>query len=459
MFQSLYNWATQESKLNNVDTALIMFEHCAFLARTLSNGGFEADVYNNRGEILYNQNRFRESLQEYDKMAAIVGKLDDPLYDLYLYMNRGNTFAALKKYQQAEEDLAKARRIAIRLKANYELSQVFLFQSELFEKTNEFEKAFELRKKADSLKTMIASEKSLQDIHRLEVQYQTAEKDRSIAEQKMKLAERQSAIRKKDMTNTGLIIGCLFLLTIIMLTYRNIRHRRRLYVKEQELHQQKINELETERQLIAAQSLMKGQEEERSRLAKDLHDGVGGLLSGVKLSLSNMQGNVFLSEDNAKAVNSIIGQLDNSINELRRVSHNMMPEALIKYGLKEALENYCENIDHSGNLNVRLQTYGLEQRMVQDAEIILYRIVQELLNNVIKHAAAKQALVQLIREESKFTLTVEDDGKGFDLNSSGPQNGAGLQNIKARAGYLNGFVDIRTRPGEGASITIEGNIS
>src|SRR5690606_2178561 len=121
--------------------------------------------------------------------------------------------------------------------------------------------------------------------------------------------------------------------------YRNIRQRSRLSIKERALHQQQIGQLEKERQLIGAQSLMKGQEEERSRLAKDLHDGVGGLLSGVKLSLSNMKGNVFLSEDNAIAVNTIIGQLDNSISELRRVSHNMMPEALVKYGLKEALEN------------------------------------------------------------------------------------------------------------------------
>lgn len=172
-----------------------------------------------------------------------------------------------------------------------------------------------------------------------------------------------------------------------------------------------------------------------------------------------MSGNVFLSEENARAVNNIIGQLDNSINELRRVSHNMMPEALIKYGLKEALENYCERIDHSGQLNVRLQTYGLERRMEQDTEIVLYRIVQELLTNVIKHAEAKVVLIQLVRETDKISLTVEDNGKGFDINSTLEKKGAGLQNIQARAGYLNGIVDIRTSPGEGTSVTIEGTVN
>src|SRR5690606_3741784 len=304
----------------------------------------------------------------------------------------------------------------------------------------------------------IANEQSLKEIQRLEVQYQTAAKNKTLAEQKAVLAMRQAALRKKDMVNTVLIMGCLLLTGLILLVYKHVRNRQKLHAKEQELNRQKINELEKERQLVAAQSLMKGQEEERSRLAKDLHDGVGGLLSGVKLGLSTMKGNVFLSEENAQAVNTILGQLDNSIAELRRVSHNMMPEALVKFGLKEALENYCENIIQSSPLDVRLQTYGLDQRLEQDTEIILYRMVQELLNNVNKHAEATQDLVQLIRESDKFTLTVEDDGKGFDANDPNHHQGAGLQNIKARAGYVNGDVDIRTRPGEGTSITIEGNL-
>jgi len=456
IFHSLYNWATQESKLGNIDSALTMFERCAYLAKKLTCDGCLADVYNNIGEILYNQNRFAQSLRQYDKMARIVKELNDPQYDLYLHMNRGNTLTALGNYRQANEDLIKAQILGMQLEANFELSQIFLFRSELAEKTNDFEKALDFRKKSDSLKAMIANDKSLKDIHRLEIQYQTAEKDRSIAEQKVRLAERQTAIRKKDLINTGLFIGCLLLAAIAFLAYRNVRHRQRLSEKERELHQQKINELEKQRQLIAAQSLMKGQEEERSRMARDLHDGVGGLLSGVKLGLSTMKGNVFLSEENARTVTTIIGQLDSSINELRRVSHNMMPEALIKYGLKEALENYCEGLDQSGQLNVRLQTYGLEERMAQDTEIIVYRIIQELLNNVIKHAEAKQVLVQLIRQADRFALTVEDDGKGFDINSPDYKSGAGLQNIQARAGYLNGTIDVRTRPGEGTSVTIEG---
>ncbi|QEC72080.1 sensor histidine kinase [Arachidicoccus ginsenosidivorans] len=203
---------------------------------------------------------------------------------------------------------------------------------------------------------------------------------------------------------------------------------------------------------------MKGQEQERSRLARDLHDGVGGLLSGVKLRLSSMKGNFYLPEESAISLQGIIGQLDNSIQELRRVSHNMMPEALIKYGLKEALENYTDYIQSSGALQIQLQLYGLEHRLNQDTEIILYRIVQELLTNVIKHAQATNVLLQFIRNNDRFTLTVEDNGKGFDKDPEGAKNGAGLSNINARVAYLNGNMDINTAPGKGCSITIEGAI-
>ncbi len=200
---------------------------------------------------------------------------------------------------------------------------------------------------------------------------------------------------------------------------------------------------------------MKGQEEERSRLARDLHDGIGGLLSGVKFSMSSaLYGNVFLSEEAAGSFEKLIAQLDHSIVELRRVSHNMMPEALFSYGLKEALCNYCTNLSQSGRLEIELQAYGLENRMDQSAEIVIYRLVQELLNNIVKHAQAKKVLTQLVRDGDRFTLTVEDDGKGFDVN--GVSQGAGLANIRARTAYLNGTIDIVSKQGEGTSVYIEG---
>lgn len=294
-------------------------------------------------------------------------------------------------------------------------------------------------------------------INEIENKYQAKQKQDSILVLQKNNQIQSLALHKKQNQNIFIFSGAVLVLLTGFFFYRNLRNKHRLLKQSEQMYQQQIIQLEKERKLVAVQSLMKGQEEERSRLAKDLHDGVGGLLSGVKLSLSNMKGNVFLTEENAEAVTKIIVQLDSSISELRRVSHNMMPEALIKYGLKEALENYCESIDRSGRLNVRLQIYNLDQRLEQDTEIILYRIVQELLNNAIKHAEAKEVLVQLIREKDRFTLTVEDDGKGFDPNDNAHRQGAGLQNVLARAGYLNGTVDVRSRPDEGTSVTIEGS--
>jgi signal transduction histidine kinase len=294
-------------------------------------------------------------------------------------------------------------------------------------------------------------------VNEIEGKYQSQQKHDSILLLQKNSQLQLADLHQKKALNRMLISGCLVLLLLLALAYRNFKNKNQLLHQSEELKSTRIAELEKERQLVAMQSVLKGQEEERSRLARDLHDGVGGLLSGVKLSLSAMKGNVFISQENAASVNRVIVQLDHSIGELRRVSHNMMPEALIKYGLLEALQNYCASLNVSDVLKVQLQAYGLEQRMEQNTEIVVYRIVQELLNNVIKHADAKNALVQLIREGDRFTLTVEDDGKGFDVAQIEQAKTAGFSNIRARAAYLGGSLDIHSIPGQGTSVNVEGN--
>lgn len=221
------------------------------------------------------------------------------------------------------------------------------------------------------------------------------------------------------------------------------------------MQEQKIRELETEKQLMATQSLLKGQEEERSRIAKDLHDGLGGLLSGVKLQLGAMKGNLILSEQDGLTFNRVLNNLEESIGEMRRVAHNMMPETLLKFGLPQALEDYCEGLSRQQPFSIQCDFRGLEERMEHSTELVLYRIVQELINNAVKHSGASSILVQIIRhDKEQLNLTVEDNGTGFDTNQE-YTNSAGLRNIVSRVKYLNGKIDIQSESGKGTSVYIE----
>jgi two-component system NarL family sensor kinase len=204
--------------------------------------------------------------------------------------------------------------------------------------------------------------------------------------------------------------------------------------------------------------MLKGQEEERSRLAKDLHDGLGGLLSGVKFSLSNMKDNLVVTPDNMIVFERSLDMIDTSIKELRRVAHNMMPEMLTKFGLDEALKEYCNSINATKLVAVKYQSHGMTGRIDKSIEIIVYRIIQELLNNILKHAVATQAFVQLIKEGSRLNIVIEDNGKGFDINLPENNKGAGWVNIRSRVEYLKGQVEIHSEAGKGTLVNIELNV-
>ncbi|MBS1620689.1 MAG: ATP-binding protein [Bacteroidetes bacterium] len=169
-----------------------------------------------------------------------------------------------------------------------------------------------------------------------------------------------------------------------------------------------------------------------------------------------MKGNLIMTPDNAQAFERSMDMLDSSIKEMRRVAHNMMPEALVKFGLDTALKDFCNDINRSGALQVTYQSIGLENTVTdQTVAITIYRIVQELINNIIKHAAAKTAVVQVSKTDGEISITVEDDGKGFDPAILKQPRGIGWSNIQSRVEYLKGKLDVQSEPFKGTSVLIE----
>lgn len=300
-------------------------------------------------------------------------------------------------------------------------------------------------RKADSINQALKGAQVTRKIKELEVKYGLLQK-----QQELDLERAEN--RNKRIQNTILWISLAAVLLISLLLYRTFSLRRRLQI-------QKIQELEKEKQLLAATAILQGQEEERSRLARDLHDSMGGMLSGIKNSFTDMKDSILLSPEDLQRFEKGINLLDTSINEFRRVAHNMMPEALQKFGLNAALRDFCAGMNSSNQLRVIYQSYDLDGIVLPTAvNTTIYRVVQELLTNILKHAAASEAVVEVSKVDQKLLITVEDNGKGFDPALLESAAGIGWNNIRNRIDFLKGKLDIQSAPGEGTAVNIEINV-
>lgn len=385
-----------------------------------------------------------------EKYAVMLNKVAVDLPDKATLAEVRNV-NALNYLLRKEYSLAKAELdggIILAKKENADaLGNLYQTYSKLYFIQNKIKEAEDYAYKYDSLQS-VANIKELNFyIEDLEAKYETEKKENRIKLQETELKQKSNFIY-------FLVAGVISLVVISLLTYRNYRHRQRL-------QQAKIDELETEKKLTATEAVLKGEEKERTRLAKDLHDGLGGMLSGIKFSLNNMKENLIMTPENAQAFERSIDMLDSSIREMRRVAHNMMPEILVKYGLDTALREFCNEIDRSGAIHASYQSVGMKDMQVdQTISITVYRIVQELVNNAVKHARAKNVLVQLHQSESEkiLAVTVEDDGMGFDQDTLRSSGGMGWHNIQNRVEFLKGRLDLQSGPGKGSSVMIEINI-
>lgn len=316
-------------------------------------------------------------------------------------------------------------------------------------------KAYQFLEKASFLKDSLAEETNYQQVNTLAAAFESEKKETEIMRLENEQQQQLSITRRRTLTIYLLVVITVALVWVCFLIYRNYKKDRQLHKQEQALQDQKIIDLEKDRQLSSITAMLKGQEEERSRIAKDLHDGLGGLLSGTKLAFSNIRETMILEKEDAIRFDKSLHMLDNTISDMRKIAHNLMPEALVRFGLEEALTDFCDYINSTTSANLTYQAFGEKRALSNTAETFIYRIFQELINNSIKHAKPSEIIVQLTKTSSKTIIAVEDDGLGFDTAILNSNKGSGFANIRYRVQYFNGVCDIVSTPQKGTLVTIE----
>ena len=310
--------------------------------------------------------------------------------------------------------------------------------SKAYSRVGDYKNAYETRVEYMRLNDSLFSSNSAKEISELNVKFQTSEKEKKIAEQNLLIANKN--IRLRNLLFTLIAAGLLISLLVA------------LYFQRRKTFQQSLITLKKEQDISLLKALMTGEEKERSRLARELHDGLGGILAAAQMQVSNVETNG--QEEELIKKQKATELVRQAATESRRIAHNLLPETLLRYGLDEALKEYSKSITESKLIQLDYESVGMQENLDQSAGLSIYRIIQELVNNIIKHSGATEALVQLQREGEKLSITVEDNGKGFSPQQNG-KTGIGLSNIRSRVSYLNGSLDIRSEEQKGTSVYIE----
>ncbi|WP_428330563.1 ATP-binding protein [Mucilaginibacter sp.] len=456
LVEALSNTATVYMNLGKPNKAITLLNEAMLISRRQKDYTYlinELVMYNNTlvtqrkyAQLGRNNSEIRELSRLTDNKRGMVNA---EYFDGLAYFDAKNYEAAKQHFITA---LALARKYdepLIEQQADNELADIELLGGNV-------SKYHDYNNQEDSIRTKLHLDQILINTQELETKYNVAKKEAAILTLHKEKQIQALTLQKRTIYIVILTCALCVLLIVGWLVRNNSIRKEKLLISEREVKEQQIQILEKEKELLTTQALMDGQEAERSRLAKDLHDGLGGILTGTKYSLSSMKQDMIISAENAAAFEKTMNMLDQSISELRRVAHNMMPESLLKLSLNDALDDYCMQITTSGALKVTYQSFGIDNLLVDEAvKIAVYRIVQELINNVVKHASAQTAIVQITRKEATLGITVEDDGKGFKLANLSFAAGMGYKNLKSRVDFLKGNIDVKSEPGSGTSVFIQ----
>lgn len=439
---------------DNTSEVFSYLEKAAATALSIESAYYRSSIYQGVSGIYNDENEFILGNRYADSALKHLVMEEGGLYAASIYLTKGRALQGLKQTEQAISFYQESLALANQFSDYATLAEVYQSLAECAKEQGDFSNALQYLEKYIMYKDSVQSMEQQVLFAKVDAAYQKEQRLSEIAYLKSNGELLKLQMRQRLYWIVFLAISLMLVLVFVMV-WRHIAKRNLAITKQTiEINESRIRQLEQEAQMVAMDAIIKGEQNERSRVAQDLHDGVGSLLSGLKLSLSSMKGNMVISEEMAHAFERSILQLDNAITEMRRVAYNMMPEALVKYGLVDATKNFCDNINNSSQIEVIFEAIHFEVHLEKSKEVIAFRIIQELVNNAIKHSGGSRVIVQLSAQDNVVSLIVEDNGKGIPTDVSS-KKGMGLESLKNRIQYLKGKIDFRNEVDKGLSVLIE----
>ena len=401
-------------------------------------------AYNNLAE-LYTKAGDLEHASSYATNSVHFARQNGmPYYTISALITAARTLIQSGAYSSALDSLQEGFQLDEGIKSHELRAQAYELASQAYAGLGNYRQAHEQFKLHKQYSDSIFDETRTRTLNDLERKYEAEKKSRQLADQQLLTVQQEEDLNRQRFLLILVVSVSLLLVMAVGFLFYYLKQRRKLY-------QQQLLVVKRENELQSVKALITGEEKERTRIAKELHDGLSGLLGSIKLRFSAFSQSLGSGQktDYAQA----LGLLDDASREVRQISYNLMPEVLLKFGLVEALQSYFNNINQSNTLQIDFQALGLTERLAPSLELTLYRILQELVNNIIKHSNATEVLVQISRLDHLLTVTVEDDGVGFSPEQA--SGGIGLESIRSRVDYLSGKLDIQSQQGKGTSVYME----
>jgi len=435
--RSLVNLACSKILNNRFKEALTDFDQVISFGRKSNNLVLQLTGIINTADIYNRIKAYRIALAWNQKGLGLLNPEVPVDYEIHILSGLAHTYFNLRNYKKADFHFNKVIGQAETYLSRNELKNLYLLGSDLKEKIAKPQEALNLRKKYEVLSDSMLNESTQNSIQEQEIKYQSSLKEKALTQQKLKLARNLYELQKKDKWIMLFITVSAFFLTMMLLIYLVYRQRQKALISE------------SKTQLLQAQ--LTGEEKERSRQARELHDGVGGILSAAKMQISALKSGIHAS--GTIAYEQTLSLINYAAEEVRNISHNLAPDIVLNEGLEKAVIRFCQRISQPG-LIINHYIIGQIPSLRSDYELLLYRIIQEALNNVIKHSKARKAIVQLSIVQNILSITIEDDGIGFDT-ANVFHKGIGLITLTARATELGGNADVNSFPGQGTTIYLE----
>ncbi|MCC5928010.1 MAG: sensor histidine kinase [Cyclobacteriaceae bacterium] len=494
--------------LNNVGNLFIQLKKSDEAIKYLTEGlsyareseffHLESTLLNNLANAHVLQESYDSALYFYNQALDINKKIDYQVELSRNYHNIGNLYHRLGRHKEGHDQLKKALEIRLALpsvydqletkgalgkvladQGNFQQGLSFLMEknqfskdhhiphlhlesllelSNVYEAMGDFMKSLEHRKNYDRIKDTLHNEQLNDKIKALEIKFETDQLKDALEQSEYVIRLQKAGLEREHFIATlWMLLSILMAAFIVLLVYayrKKVQSERLIAEKTRENLETRLLLLEQKHKMQDIHSLVNAQEQERVRIARDLHDGLGRLMSSILLSVGHLRQET--KENNVtEEIKWVEQNLQQVSHEIRAVSHNLMPPSLLKFGLLQGLEEYLSQIEKKTKISISLDHDFDESSLNDFQKVMIFRMIQEMTGNIVKHSNAKDAYIQILSDTHDLYLTVEDSGVGFDQQNASNAKGIGLSNIRSRAHLLGAKMQLHSEKGKGTTYHIQ----